>query len=117
MRTADLLHACQRATLLGRGRPVAYELGAYSEPGCEASSCPRHASSPVIQAAGWHVPFPSCRQKSLSLALPAKSQGVAIQDFNLLKEAELILGLGTGDSSLLAECLYFHTDPKANLMR
>lgn len=37
-------------------------------------------------------------------------------DFNLLKETEIILELGTEASSLLADCLYFHTGPKANLM-
>lgn len=51
------------------------------------------------------------------LGSPSQKARGGHQDLNLLKEAELILGLGTGDSSLLAECLYFHTDPKANLMR
>jgi len=38
-------------------------------------------------------------------------------DFNLLTEAVIILRLETGASSLLAQCLYFHTGPKANLRR
>ena len=51
------------------------------------------------------------------LGLPSQKLRGGHHDFNLLKEAEIILGLGTGTLSLLAECLYFHTGPKANLMR